>query len=285
FANIENIKSSVLIIPDGKDPDDYFKKHSLSDFIEIEKGKLSGFDFLIEYKMKGINREDYSSLIGVLNFLFEYILLWTNEIIRDSLIDKLVSKLNMYKGIISKEFNNFKNRGDLKQAQKNEYNANMSNSDILIRELNEDEKNELDLLLVLSNISNFRELIKQCGFDKIFFYYDIVKSVFIKYFCEDFYEKKNILDLFDDDNYRNYVNNRVFSDELKSDENILRNNAIDRMSRVMSRFYERKIAEIKESIRLAELYKDDDFVKELMEDRDVLAKETIKLKKLQELKK
>lgn len=93
------------------------------------------------------------------------------------------------------------------------------------------------------------------------------------------------MDFFDDDNQKEYLQRKIFSEELKFDENLLVNNAIDRIFRVMSRFYERKKNEIGESIKIAELYKDDGFIRELMEDKEVMTREILKLKKLQELKK
>lgn len=281
FANIENIRSSVLVLPDGKDPDDYFKKHDLSDFIELEKKKLSGFDFLIFYKTRDYNRGDYTSLVNVLNFLFEYISLWSRDVIRNSFIEQIALALNIDKGIVSKEFVNFG-----KRVTKNEPETKTSNKDDgLSKNLTKDKQQEIDLLLILTNLSDSIDLVKRCGLRKDFFYYDETKKIFETFFENDFLEKKNILDFFVDDICKNYITQKIFSDELKSDESVLRNSAVDRIVRVINKFYERKIEELKESIRLAELYKDEDFVKELMEERDILAKEILKLKKLQELKK
>jgi len=284
FANIEDIQSSVLIIPEAKDPDDYFKKHTLEDFKELEKKKLSGFDFLIYYRMRNCVKEDYVSLTGAIRFFYEYINLWDSEIIRDSFTDKLSSSLKIDKGIILREFNNFKNKGFSKTFLKE--NAPQNNEARFSKEftISDDEKLEIDLLLFLSNISDGNSLIKRCSFNKDFLYYDKVKRVFESFFCNKLDEKQNIIDSFDDDYYKKYAEEKIFSEEFKFEENILRNGAIDRIAKITTKFYQRKIEEIKESIRFAELYNDEDFVKELMEDKDVIAKEVIKLKKLQELK-
>ena len=284
FANIENINSNVLILSHGKDPDDYFKHQNLDDFTKLEKEKISGFDFLIDYKMRDCNRENYQDLIGVLNFLFEYILLWSSEVVKDGFINKLAQKLNIDKGIILKEMGNHKIKKHPRYKGSIEESPKVPKNNFK-RILSLDEENELDLLLVLDTIPNGREIIRQCGLTKDFFYYEGSKTVFLKYFTNNLSEKQNILDFFDDDNQKEYLQRKIFSEELKFDENLLVNNAIDRIFRVMSRFYERKKNEIGESIKIAELYKDDGFIRELMEDKEVMTREILKLKKLQELKK
>jgi hypothetical protein len=97
---------------------------------------------------------------------------------------------------------------------------------------------------------------------------------------------RNFIDLIDDDNIRNYVNNRLFSDEFKQNEIIIVNNIIDRIINLIHVYYLKLNESINAKIKLSELYKDDEQVKSLQEEKTINVKEMyFKKEKLQELKK
>jgi DNA primase len=277
-VNIENIKTTVVVLPDGMDPDDYFKNHDLMDFIEYEKKSLNGFDFLVYYKSRNLDKKDYKSLTDVLRFLFEYINLWKSEIIQNTFIDRLSGLLNIDRGIVSREFESFK-------KQNNTGSKETPDEIIKIRSLDEMTKREVDLILLLSSLKDCKELIKQCDFKYNYLYNEKLKLIFNNFLDSELSESRKFIDLIDDDVIKNYINQRIFSDELKQNESVLKNNIIDLITYFTRRYYKKELEVLTEKIKLAELYKDEELVKELQEEKHVKAGElSYKINIFQELK-
>jgi len=283
FANIENVKTSVLVIPDGMDPDDYFKKYTIDDFKNFEKESIAGFDFLVFYHSRYLDKTDYQSLSGTLENLFDYINIWESEIIRNSFIEKLSNLIDIEKGVLLKEFNSFINKSK-NFVKKEEIKVNLKeNKEESI--LDKIKKREIDLLLLLTIISDGKELIKRSSLKKEHFFYPDTQNIYCNFFENNLINKQNVIDYIDDDKIKNYINERLFSIEFRLDENVLRNSAVDRIKDVIKKYYVRLNEEITEKIRLCELYKDDETVKELQEEKTINISEILKLSKLQELKK
>ena len=73
----------VLIVPDGKDPDEFIQKHGKADFEELLKNVTPVVDYQFQYKL---NHTDYSTLQGKLQVLREMLPFCAE--IKDSLIQK-----------------------------------------------------------------------------------------------------------------------------------------------------------------------------------------------------
>lgn len=273
-------KKSVLVLPEEMDPDDYFKKYSINDFNELEKNKIDVFDFLVTYKTNDIKKGDYKKLTNALDSLFEYINLEDNEIIRNSFIERLAVILEIDKGVIAREFITYKNKRKysniLNTEKENEKDKN---------KINDRVKREIDLILLLLQIDNNKELIKYCGLREEHFSIQYIQDLFKEIFNESFsLKKKDFMDYIDDNSLKEYMQARVFSDEFKQNENVLRNNVIDRIIDIIKRYYKSINKDINEKIKLGELYKDNDLVRKFQEEKTIIVNEIIKLSKLQELK-
>jgi len=277
-ANIENMKMSVLILPDGMDPDDYFKNYNIDDFKEFEKTALSGFDYLVYYKSRTLDKNDFKSLIETLEYLYDYIKLWDNEIIRNSFLDRLSSLLELDKLMIKKEYIEFLG----KHKKSADYDKKIVENKIIV--LDESTKRECDLLLFLINVGDSKEIVKKCSLQSNYFVNQKIGVIFKEAFEDGNLDIKNILSNVDDDSLKKYFNERLFADEFKLSDNILRNNAIDRVIDIIKRFYIKNSDNINEKIKLAQLYKDEDLIKELQEEKTIIINEILKLSKLQELK-
>jgi len=119
-----------------------------------------------------------------------------------------------------------------------------------------------------------------------FFTNNTIKDIFEKIFEKDLCDVKNLMDIIDDDNIKDFVKNRIFSPDfvnIKNEDHKF-NNIVDRIIDLKKNFYLMKNENIKEKIRLAELYNDDELLKELQEEKTVLINEILKLEKLQEIK-
>jgi DNA primase len=98
----ENFRMKVLSIPDGKDPDDYIKKHGKSGFLQIVKTALPYADYKLELAREGMNM---SSTEDRLHFLREAV-----EVLRslspmeaDLYIRKLATESGISEGAIRAE--------------------------------------------------------------------------------------------------------------------------------------------------------------------------------------
>lgn len=271
-------KKSVLILPKGMDPDDYFKKNSVDDFRELEKSRVDVFDFLVKYKTKNIKKNDYKKFTNALDSLFEYVNLEDNEIVRNSLIERMAFLLEIDKGVIAREFITYKN----KKIFLNKPDVGETNSK---KRIDKALKREIDLILLLMQIQDARNLINQCSLREEHFIDSYTQNLFKMIFNLNFsVKKKNFIDYIDDNFVKQYVEERIFSDEFKQEENILRNNVIDRIIDVIKKYYTKKSENITEKIKLGVLYKDDELVRKLQEEKTIIVDEIIKLSKLQELK-
>ncbi len=274
------LKKSVLILPKGMDPDDFFKKNSIDDFKELENKRSDIFDFLVKYKTKNVKKGDYKKLTGALDSLFEFVNLEDNEIVRNSLIERMADLLEIDKGVIAREFITYRN----KRRYTNNKNTEQVNDGNKIN-LNKTLKMEIDLILFLMQVENNRDLIKQCGLREEHFFDQFSQNLFKMIFNENFsVKKKDFIDYIDDKFVKEYIEKRIFSDEFKQNAIVLRNNIIDRIIDIIKKYYKKKNEDINEKIKLAVLYKDNDLIKKLQEEKTIIIDEIIKLSKLQELK-
>ncbi len=286
MADIESIKAMALVLPSGLDPDDYFKKNSLEDFKVFAKQKITAIDFLIFYKTRNINLKEYDKLINSLFFLFDYIKLWSSELIRNNLLSIVAEKLNIEKNIVFREYENYINKS--KFNKKETLIDKKGKEEVKDKEfgITKRDRREIELILFLCNYDKSKKLIKEFDLKSSFFTNFTVRDIFEKIFVKDLYDKKNLIDIIDDNNIKNFVNNMIFSADFVNieDENIKFNNLVDRIIDLKKNFYLLKNEDIKEKIKLAELYNDVTLLKELQEEKTVLINEILKLDKLQEIK-
>jgi len=281
MADIENIKSMVLVLPDGMDPDDYFKNNSIEDFNIFATQRISAIDFLFFYKTRNVNLKEYDKLIDCLNFLFDYVKLWNSEVIRETLLSIIAEKFKIEKNIVIREYNSYLNNKLRFKKETVEYKKEEN-----IKKISKRDIREIELILFLSNYGKSKEIIKKFDLKSYFFTNNTIKDIFEKIFEKDLCDVKNLMDIIDDDNIKDFVKNRIFSPDfvnIKNEDHKF-NNIVDRIIDLKKNFYLMKNENIKEKIRLAELYNDDELLKELQEEKTVLINEILKLEKLQEIK-
>lgn len=95
----------VLIIPDGKDPDEFIRKHGKAAFQNLLKGVKPAIDFLCDYKLA---HADYSTLRGKLQVLREMLSLCTNlknDLVRTDYFKKFSAQLSLDERVVIGEWN------------------------------------------------------------------------------------------------------------------------------------------------------------------------------------
>ncbi len=276
------LKKYVLVLKEGKDPDEYFKNHTIEDFKALENDLLDGFDFLVKTRTENIDKRDYTVLMNSLNSIFEFIALEDNEIIQNSMVERLAGLLNIDKRSVAREYLNYKNKFRLKggrlydeETAKNGISEGEKvNIGILI--LDNSLKREIDLILMLLFLENARDLIKKTFLHERQFLNDFTQNLFKKIFFENLsVDKKNFIGLFDYNLIKKYIENRLFSEEFRASETVLYNNAVDRIIDLIKRHFKRQNQAINEKIKLGELYQDDELVKKLQEEKSVIINDII----------
>lgn len=98
----ENFRIKILSIPDGKDPDDYIKRHGKSEFIQIIKSALPYADYKLKLARAGMNM---SSTEDRLHFLREAVgvLRTLSPMEADLYIRKLADESGISEGAIRAE--------------------------------------------------------------------------------------------------------------------------------------------------------------------------------------
>jgi len=282
------LKKYVLLLENEKDPDDYFKNHTIDDFKIFEKKMMEGFDFLVKVKTQNIDKKDYNVLINSLNSIFEYINLEENEIIQNSLIERLSTALNIDKRSTAKEFLAYKNKNKY-QVFKEESADSQENNKTIKYIFNNSIKKEIELIIDLLFLEDSLDLIKKSSLKEEYFSIELTQMLFKKIFHENLsINKKNFIDLIDDNDIKKYIEMRLLSDDFKdiaSKESTLYNDAIYRIIDISKAYYDKQIQIINKNIKYGELYQDDEYVRKFLEEKSVIINEIKKLKKLQELKK
>ena len=216
MADIESIKSMVLVLPEGLDPDDYFKKKSLEDFNIFAKQKISALDFLIFYKTRNINLKEYDKLVNTLFFLFDYVKLWRSELIKNNLLSIIAEKFNIEKNVIIREYEDYINN---KSRFNKKEDLIKKNEDIKESGISKRDIREIELILFLCDYDNSKTLIKEFDLKSSFFTNLTIRDIFEKIFVKDLCNRKNLIDIINDNNIKNFVNNRIFSSDFINIEN------------------------------------------------------------------
>ena len=288
--NLEEIKFSVILLPNGMDPDEYFKENLMEDFEKLLENRVEAFDFCIEYKCKGVDLKDYQVLSGVLRFLFEYIAAWESGITQNLLLQRLSEKLSLNLGTVEQEFgrffglkkSNFVEKESDKAVDESEILDNSKEEDVLL--FDSSSKKEIDLILYLLFYDKSEVLVEQCGLKKDFFSNQLIADLY-EFSENNRFSKEVFLENLTDVKMLNYVTERLLSTDFDTSMITLKCCVIDLIYALFKRFWQKKGNEINEQIKLSEMYKDLDLISELQNEKMKVTNEILKLSKLQELKK
>lgn len=100
-------KVRVLVVPDGKDPDEFIRRHGADSFKELAKNALSVPDFEINY---ALSHNDIRTMDGKTNVLHAMIpvIAASNTIEKLDLIERLSRVLSIEDGIIKQELSHYR---------------------------------------------------------------------------------------------------------------------------------------------------------------------------------
>ncbi len=284
------IRTSVMILDDAKDPDEYFRHHTANEFESLSNKRVDGFEFMLHNRASDIDVTDVRRLNETVSYFFEYIRQWESEIVQNGLVERLSNSLKVDKRLLSRDFIKFKNSG--------KYNiAGVTNagkiSDIPEVSIDDPKKfkekqfrREVDLNIILSKLQFRTDIVKKTFLSEEFFVYPENRDIFNSINIEEYSSlNKNFIDNITDNTLRDFYVASIFSDEINvEDDNLLINICIDRIADLKKKHFERIRDKINQKIKLGVFYKDDNLVKEMQEEKSLIVSEIIKLNRLQELK-
>lgn len=109
-----NAQGSVIIIPDGKDPDEYVRKHGREEFWNLAQNALPMIDYRIQYVLKHADRSTPNGRIEALREILSSISKMYDTALRNEYSRQLASMLDLDLNTVNNEWRNF---SDAKEKQ------------------------------------------------------------------------------------------------------------------------------------------------------------------------
>lgn len=128
-----DFKVRIVIMPDGKDPDDYCRNHGGEAFAQLVEEAVSPFDFFLNEALIQEDRNTATGKQAILKRMFDYIKGVTNPIERETYLKALALPLWLDNSAILRLFRQYTGKGslDLKPAPKPNSKAKASEEDYL----------------------------------------------------------------------------------------------------------------------------------------------------------
>ena len=105
----------ILIVPDGKDPDEFIRKHGKAAFENLIKNVMPVIDFQFQYKLKHINYSTFGGKLQVLREMFSLCRDLNNAVLQGDYFKKFSLVLMLDEGMILEEWRNFLSRSPTKK--------------------------------------------------------------------------------------------------------------------------------------------------------------------------
>lgn len=100
----------ILIIPDGKDPDEFIRKHGKKDFEQLLKNVSPVIDYQFQYKLKHTDISNFNGKMQILREIFPLCREIKNNVIQGDYLKKFSSTLLLDEGLILEEWKKFLSR-------------------------------------------------------------------------------------------------------------------------------------------------------------------------------
>lgn len=108
----------ILIIPDGKDPDEFVRKHGKNEFEQLLKNVTPVIEYLFQYKLKHIDYSTFSGKMQVLREMFPICQELNNFALQQAYLRKFSSVLTLDEALTLGEWRKFSSRSPT-QGKKN----------------------------------------------------------------------------------------------------------------------------------------------------------------------
>jgi len=103
----QGIDPSVILLPKGKDPGDFFDEYSSDDFRLLIEGAETGLDYIVKYHVALKNEYTANEKITILHTLCEYYVNMNDEILKIEFVKKISSLFSISEHIVLRELSKF----------------------------------------------------------------------------------------------------------------------------------------------------------------------------------
>ena len=130
----ENLRVSVMLLPDGMDPDDVAKKYGKSKFVEFAKGSFTGIEFKLKIARKKYNFDVSQDVIDYASEAVQMISSLSNEIEKERYIKQVSEETGYREDILKRQMESISDKAASKKttAQENEVREELDDEDRLI---------------------------------------------------------------------------------------------------------------------------------------------------------
>ncbi len=154
------LKVKVLIVPDGKDPDEFVRKHGKDAYIQLIDTAVSGLEFQMQHIISQNNVSNLAGKVETVSNILPFLLECKNEIEVAEHIRMLAQRLTIDEGLITSEYRKLSRKTNKKTIS----NRWQKQPSLLSAE---DQAEQLLLYVILKNTElaqNYRDEIHAVGF-------------------------------------------------------------------------------------------------------------------------
>ena len=116
IAKEAGLKVRVLIVPDGKDPDEFVRKHGKDAYLRLIETAVSGIEFQMQYVISQNNVSNLAGKVEAVSNILPFLLECQNEIEASEHIRRLAQRLTIDEGLIAEEYRKAARRGGRQQT-------------------------------------------------------------------------------------------------------------------------------------------------------------------------
>lgn len=116
IAKEAGLKVRVLIVPDGKDPDEFVRKHGKDAYLRLIETAVSGIEFQMQYVISQNNVSNLAGKVEAVSNILPFLLECKNEIEVAQHIKTLAQRLTIDEGLIMSEYRKLSRKNDRGEA-------------------------------------------------------------------------------------------------------------------------------------------------------------------------
>lgn len=115
IAKAAGLKVRVLVVPDGKDPDEFVRKHGQEAYLQLLQTAVAGIEFQIRYVISQNNVSNLAGKVETVSNVLPFLLECKNEIEVAQHIKMLAQRLTIDEGLIMSEYRKLSRKNDRRE--------------------------------------------------------------------------------------------------------------------------------------------------------------------------
>lgn len=115
IAKAAGLKVRVLVVPDGKDPDEFVRKHGQEAYLQLLQTAVAGIEFQIRYVISQNNVSNLAGKVETVSNVLPFLSECKNEIEVAQHIKMLAQRLTIDEGLIMSEYRKLSRKNDRRE--------------------------------------------------------------------------------------------------------------------------------------------------------------------------